>query len=178
MVWVVNHFHSEPVFNNPIELLSTFGSVAAAVAAWIALRQSNKKLEIEQTPYVVLDHIRFIDSTKFGFSIKNVGGPALRVTFSEKGNIDNRNDAFFSDDQPHSANLRTAEESHYWKVDSVVLEELSFESGYAYLYCFFEDQAGSLFRTKVKIKKISKDDGSIRYIVMENEVNKLKGTQI
>jgi hypothetical protein len=69
--------------------------------------------------------------------------------------------------------LRPTEESHYWKVDNSTLDKLVFKNSYTYIYGFFEDQNSSLFITNVKIKKIIKDDGSIRYIVMENKINKL-----
>lgn len=150
-----------------IESVSAIGTFVAAVFAGLALRQSNKQLKIEQTPYIVLDHIRKVGD-RFGFAVKNIGrGSAINITFSIEENISSRNDAFFSDDQPHSANFRSMEESHYWKTDASRLDNLIFKNGFAFLYIFFEDQSFSPYRTKVKIKSIGKRPNH-KYIVMEN----------
>lgn len=131
---------------------------------------------IGQTPYVVLDHI-IKSENRFGFAYKNIGkGSAVSVTFSKNEDISSRNNAFFSNDQPHSTNLRSEEESHYWYVDNYVLENLSFSSeDFAFLYIFYESQSNIVFRTKIKIKKIIKSGGIIEYIVMENQFEDLRG---
>lgn len=168
-------FEFSKIFESPSwNVIGSLGAAAAALAAFGAIRQSNKQLKIEQTPYVTLDHI-LRQENRFGFAIKNIGkGPAVHVTFSISDKTSNRNEAFFSDDQPHSANLRSSEESHYWMVDNNVLERLSLKGGFAFLYIFFEDQANNLFRTRVKIKKIIKSGGIIEYTVMENQFEELK----
>jgi len=153
--------------NTLIELGASIGSLGAALFAWQALRQSNKQKKIEQTPYIVLDHIRKVGD-RFGFAVKNIGkGPAVDITFSLEKNISSRNNAFFSDDQPHSANFRSMEESHYWKTDPGNLDKLIFKNGFASLYIFFDDQSLQTYRTKVKIKKVGKAPNH-KYIVMEN----------
>lgn len=142
---------------------------------WAASENSilKQQLKIEQTPYVVLDHIRKHEN-RFGFAIKNIGrGPAVSVTFSKSDNISIRNEPFFSNDQPHSVNLMSQEESHYWVVDNNVLENLHFENSFANLNIFFENQFSIWFRTKVKIKSIIKSGGVVEYTVMENQFEEL-----
>lgn len=166
-----------PSFNlkSLIEVVSAIATVFAASAAWFAIRQSNKRLEIEQTPYVVLDHIKR-ESSRYGFAIKNIGrGPAVHITFSTSDDIFKRNNAFFSNDQPHSANFYPFEESHYWYVDGNVLDNLKHKNDYAYLYVFYSSQFNSPFMTKVKIKRIVKDGNNVAYVVMENRFEELKG---
>lgn len=120
-----------------IELVGSIGTFVAAVFAGFALRQSNKQLRIEQIPHVVLDHI-VRESSRYGFATKNIGrGPAVHVTFSTGDDISKRNNAFFSNDQPHSANFYPFEESHYWYVDGNVLDSLKHKNDYAYLYIFY-----------------------------------------
>lgn len=161
-----------PALSPWIESLGAVGTIGAAIAAWFAINLSNKRLKIEQTPYIVLDHIKRIDERldyRFGFAVKNIGrGPAINITFSVNKDFSRRNDAFFSDDQPHSANFTSMEVSYYWEVDANRLDNLIFKRGFAFLYIFFEDQASSLFRTKVKVKKIG-TASTLKYIVMENQ---------
>ena len=158
-----------------IEVFTAIGTLAAAIFAGFALRQSNKQLKIEQSPYLVLDHIKPYGRNQVGFYIKNIGrGPAMHITFSLIEQSSNRNDAFFSNDQPHSANLSSQTESGWWLVDTHTLTRLAFNDSYAYLFAYFESQAGNLYRTNVKIKKITKSGGIIEYIVMENKVIELK----
>ncbi len=161
--------------SNWIELLGAIGAIAASIAAWFAIRQSNKQLEIEQTPYVALDHIKR-DQSRYGFSIRNIGkGSAVSVTFSTSDKISKRNSAFFSDDQPHSANLTPSEISQYWMVDGNVLDSLKVTDNFSYIYIFFESQSNRIFQTKVKIKKTIDKKGDAAYVVMENQVIEVKG---
>ncbi len=152
-----------------IGTVSAIGTFVAAVFAGLALRQSNKQLKIEQTPYIVLDHIRRVGN-RFGFAVKNIGrGSAINITFSVSKDILNRNEAFFSNDQPHSANFKSMEESHYWKTDARTLNNLVFKKDYAFLYIFFEDQSGKSYKTMVKIKKIGTVPNH-KFIVMKNQL--------
>lgn len=157
-----------------IVLLGSIGSVSAVVVAWFAIKQSNKQLKIEQTPYVVLDHIRII-SPRVGFAIKNIGkGPAMSITFNISGDLEDRNDAFFSNDQPHSANLSSSEESHYWEVDLHVIQNLyNHGNDFAYIFIIYQNQLGAFLRTNVKVQKIVKSGGRIEFIVMENQVEEI-----
>lgn len=157
-----------------IELIGALGAISASVAAWFAIRQSNKQLKIEQTPYVILDHI-VRENNRYGFSIKNIGkGSAISITLSKDNELYKRNAAFFSNDQPHSANMMPQEESHYWMVDGHVLDNLKHVDSFAYLYIFFESQSNNLFITNVKIKRIVKSGGNVGYVVMENKFEDLK----
>ena len=145
------------------------GTISAAYYAYAAIREANRRLAIEQTPHVVLDHI-IRKSNRYGFAIKNIGrGPAVHITFSTSDAISKRNNAFFSNDQPHSANFYPFEESHYWYVDGNVLDSLKHKNDYAHLYIFYENQSNVLFMTKVKIKRIIKEGNNVAYIVMENK---------
>lgn len=161
--------------NSWIELIGATGAIAAAGAAWFTIQQSNKQLKIEQTPYVTLDHIKRIEN-RYGLAIKNIGrGPAVNITFSKSLNKSCRNEPFFSNDQPHSANLMSPEESHYWMVDGNILDNLKVMENFSYVYLYFESQSKVIFRTKVKIKKIINNKGDGEYIVMENQYEELKG---
>jgi hypothetical protein len=155
-----------------IESISAIGTFIAAVFAGLALRQSNKQLKIEQTPYMVLDHI-VRDGNRYGFATKNVGrGPAVNITFNKSDKMSKRNDAFFSNDQQHSANFYPFEESHYWYVDGNVIDKLKHDNDYAFLYIFYNNQSDETFMTKVKIKRI-KPGGNVAYVVMENMKGKV-----
>ena len=158
-----------------IELVGAVGAITASVAAWFAIRQSNKQLKIEQTPYVTLDHIKRIEN-RYGFAIKNIGrGPAINITFCKSLDTSTRNEPFFSNDQPHSANLMSPEESHCWMVDGNILDNMEVIDNFSYIYIYFESQSRSMFRTKVKIKKIVNNGGDGGYVVMENQFEELKG---
>lgn len=154
-----------------LELVGSLGTFVAAVFAGLALRQSNKQLKIEQTPYIVLDRIKRVRvGETFGFTVKNIGrGSAINVTFSIKRDFLSRNGAFFSNDQTHSKNFSSMEEISNWKVDYSRLDSLTIKNGFTYLYIFFEDQSRKLYRTKVKIKKIGTPPDH-KYIVMENNI--------
>lgn len=169
--------NNSPDLRTVIELMGSIGTFAAAFFAWFALRQSNKQLRIEQTPHVVLDHI-VRESSRYGFAVKNIGrGSAVHITFRISDDISKRNNAFFSNDQQHSANFYPFEESHYWYVDGNVLDDLKHKSGYAYLYIFYNSQSNSLFMTKVKIKRIVKEGNNVVYVVMENKFKEIKGVK-
>lgn len=110
----------------PWEALGSIGAIFAVVVAILAIRQSNKHLEIEQEPYVVISDgidVGGIDSNANSqgkryllLNIKNVGrGPAIRVTMST--NRRNPNQAFFQSDQPHSVDLASGQEKTKWKID-------------------------------------------------------------
>ena len=160
-------------------MLSSLGTIVALTAAWFAIRQSNKQLEIEQTPHVILDHIKRIGH-RYGFAVKNVGrGPAVHIIFSRNGDATSRNEGFFSNDQNHSANFFPSEESHYWMVDENTLDELKHdENGFTHLYIFFEGQSNILYKTVVKIKRITDKNKNSAYVVMENKFCELKGKHL
>lgn len=151
----------------------------AAYYAYAAIREANKRLEIEQTPYVVLkervytagsgksEHLHII-------SLKNVGrGSAVRIiaTADPEGEI-----SIIEGSNPHSIDLALTEYHNNWAIDeqrvveglakqgkrvkSVVTDipdENSLNDSQKHradfnLYIWYEDQRGNKYRTVVKIR--------------------------
>ncbi len=54
-----------------IEAVGAAGTFTAALFAGLTLHRSNEQLKVEQTPYIVLDHIRRVGD-RFGFAVKNI----------------------------------------------------------------------------------------------------------
>lgn len=154
--------------------ITAFGTVAAVIVAWLAFRQSNKHLRIEQTPYVVVDNIEKKPSL-VEISIKNVGrGPALHITCSKSDDPKKRNDAFFRNTQPHSANLSGGDGKETWIVDRNVFDNLSKDDGgFKHFFVFCESQLNTVYRTDVKIKDFNEDRGTNAYVIMENKIEEL-----
>lgn len=153
------------------------GTCAAAAISTFTLLLLKKQLEKEQEPFVVArDDVSF-ENSSFKIKLKNVGrGPAFNITGCRTSNGKERNDAFFMNNQPHSKNLcannADAEGEKQWRIDKSVADSLKeFKTNneiYKYFYFFYESQLGSVYYTKVKIKK----DGN-NFIVMENKRVKL-----
>lgn len=156
---------------NWIELIGAVGAIAAAGAAWFAIRHSSKQLNIEQTPYVVLDKIH--RNNGYEFIVKNIGrGPAINITCCESKNEKDRNNGFFSDDQPHSVNLESSGKSEPWHVDGERIDNLErHEDTFSFVYIFFESQSNALYRTTAKIKRSKSSE--TKYTVMTNEFEKI-----
>lgn len=152
-------------------ILESIGTIAAVIVALFAIRQSNKHLKVEQTPYAVVEHIEKKTSL-VEISIKNVGkGPALHVTCSKSDDPKNRNEHFFRDTQPHSINLASGESWLNWIVDREVFNDLTTDGeGYIHFFVFCESQLNILYKTDVKIKDIEEERGASCYVVMENKV--------
>lgn len=142
----------------------------------LTLFHLRKQLEKEQEPFVVSrDDITF-EKNSFRIKLKNVGrGPAFNITGCRTSNKEDRNSAFFMNNQPHSKNLcanntDTDGEKH-WRVDKSVIDSLAQDESekiYRFFYFFYESQLGTVYYTKVKIKP----DGD-NFIVMENKRVKL-----
>jgi len=153
------------------------GTIAAATVSFFTLLLLRSQLEKEQEPFVVArDDVSF-ESGNFKIKLKNVGrGPAFNITGCRTSNEKERNDAFFMSNQPHSKNLcannAAAEGEKQWRIDKFVIDSLKVDKTnkeiYKYFYFFYESQLGSVYHTKVKIKK----DGD-NFIVMENTRLKL-----
>lgn len=156
-------------------VLQSIGTIAAVLVAILAIRQSNKHLKVEQTPYVVVEQIGK-KASLVEISIKNIGrGPALHVTCSKSDDPKKRNESFFRDTQPHSVNLASGEKHSEWIVDRNVFDDLNSDSeNYKHLFVFCEGQLGILYRTDVKIKDIEEERGSKCYVVMENKIQEIK----
>lgn len=158
-------------------MLGAIGTIAAAAVSVFTLRLLRSQLEKEQEPFVVArDDISF-DKDNFKIKLKNVGrGPAFNITGCRTSNEEERNDAFFMNNQPHSKNLcaNNADEEgeKQWRFDKSVMDSLEENKVnneiYKFFYFFYESQLGSVYYTKVKMKK----DGS-DFIVMENQREKL-----
>lgn len=155
-------------------ILESIVGIAAVIVALFAIRQSNKHLKTEQTPYVVVEHIEKKPSS-VEISIKNVGkGPALHVTCSKSDDRKNRNKAFFRNTQSHSVNLDSGGSQLDWIVDRNIFNDLITDSeGFKHLFVFCESQLNILYRTNVKIKDIEEERGASCYVTMENKIEEL-----
>lgn len=158
-------------------IAAAVASSVAAILAYFTLRQLRSQLEIEQEPFVVARDDISLGENNFKIKLKNIGrGSALHITGCRTLNEKERNDAFFMSNQPHSKNLcannADAEGEKQWRVDKSVMDSLKEDKvnneTYKYFYFFYESQLGSVYYTKVKIKK----DGN-NFIVMENKRVKL-----
>ena len=144
-----------------------------------ALERTEKQLEIEQEPLVVLSEIS-AGVGAYALTIKNIGrGPALSITGNVSKDTDVRNSAFFQTAHPHSWNLSSGGQFEGWQVDTHRIDEETIEeSGYRYFYLFFKSQLGDLYRTEIKIKEVgvvvseTSEIGKC-YKIMENSVEKI-----
>jgi len=143
----------------------------------ITLRLLRKQLEKEQEPFVVVrDDVspKNKNQESYYIKLKNVGrGPALNITGCTTANIDKRNDAFFTEGQPHSkhfsANNADSEKNEKnWLIDKSVvdsLEELkNNDEIYKIFYLFYESQLGTVYYTEIKMKK-----NLNKFVVMDNK---------
>lgn len=162
-------FYDLPIW----EVAVAFGTLATAYFAFAAIRESNKRLKIEQTPYVVVQHVEKKPSM-VEISIKNVGrGPALHVTCSNSDKFGDRNLPFFLNKEPHSVNLASGDTHDNWITERQTFEKLASSEGFKHFYLYYESQLHVLYRTYVKIKDVSEDRGDNLYVIMENRVEEL-----
>ena len=177
------------------EVAVAFGTVAAAYFAYAAIRESNKRLEIEQTPHVVLkDRISTAGSGKDEqlhiISLKNIGkGSAVKITASSdpEGKI-----SIIEGSNPHSIDLASGEYHNNWaidegqvvkglakqdkKIESVIrdvpdeakLKDNEKDNADFCLFIWYENQAGNRYRTVVKIRH-----SGYFFKVMENKFEKI-----
>lgn len=106
------------------EVGAAVGTILAALAAYAAIKQSSKQLEIEQTPHVVLqDHIGTTNDYSahemrtrvHTIKVKNVGrGSAIHisVTADPEGEI-----SIIEGSNPHTINLAAKEYNNSWAID-------------------------------------------------------------
>lgn len=173
----------------------SFGTVAAALFAYKAIIESNRRLEIEQTPYVVLkervytagsgrsEHLHII-------SLKNVGkASAVRIiaTTDPEGEI-----SIIEGSNPHSIDLAPAEPHNNWAIDEQrVIEGLAKQGKIVRsvvrdipdentlrvdqkdkadfnLFIWYENQQGNRYQTIVKIRH-----SGVFFKVMENKFEKI-----
>lgn len=185
------------------EVTVSVGTIATAYFAFAAIKQaikeskqaakqSNKQLEIEQTPYVVLrDRITTVTGGHVHtMSLANIGrGMAANVTASTdpSGNI-----SIIDGSNPHSIDFASGGVNSGWalddgqfirglaqqgiKIKSNVLADIPDENGLAvkdkdkadfYVYLRYQDQIGHTYITRTKIRH----SGSFLK-VMENKVQK------
>lgn len=173
-------FHHNFQYNTTTDnwsMLGAIGTIAAAAVSFFTLLLLRNQLEKEQEPFVVARDDVSYENNSFKIKLKNVGrGPAFNITGCRTSNEKERNDAFFMNNQPHSKNLcannADAEGEKQWRIDKSVMDSLKVakikNEIYKYFYFFYESQLGSVYFTKVKIKKDGKN-----YIVMENKRVKL-----
>lgn len=155
-------------YDIPFWSLSTLlSAIIALILSYLAIRQSNRQLEVEQEPYVVADgSIVLVGHGRHEVTLKNVGrGSALRITCSTDRK--DRDKAFFEDTEPHSYYLSMND-----KVESLVSEDAISKikgnkrrNGY-YFYIFYEDQMGKPYMTEVEMKL--PDEGGVKLVIMEN----------
>lgn len=106
------------------DLFVTIGTLSAGYFAYLAVQESNVRLEIEQSPYVVFsDRIITADlsRTMHVISIKNIGrGSALRIiaTADPDGKI-----SIIDGSNPHSIDLAQSQGNNSWAVDEARVRE-------------------------------------------------------
>lgn len=184
-------FYDLPIW----EVAVATGTIAAAYFAYAAIRESNKRLEVEQTPYVVLkDRIFTAGSGKDEhldlISLKNIGkGSAVKITASSdpEGQI-----SIIEGSNPHSIDLASGDYHNNWAIDegqvvkglakqgkkikSVIkdvpneanLEDDEKDNADFYLFIWYENQAGNRYRTVVQIRH-----SGYFFKVMENKFEKV-----
>jgi len=147
------------------------GSIATAAAFYATykmLLELKKQVELEQEPYVVVKSPIVIKGNFLHLNVKNVGrGPALSVVGGTKPK--DRNQAFFSDSEPHAEYFSAGKGHKDWKVDYGRLGEMqTIKEGsleYPVFYLFYKSQLGCWYQTLVKIRELEDKD---KYKVMEN----------
>lgn len=99
------------------EVATSVGSIGAIYFAYLAIIQSNKQLEIEQSPYVVMND-RIITNAKnvlHNISLKNIGkGMAKSIisTADPEGKI-----SIIEGSNPHSIDLGSNQPYTTWAID-------------------------------------------------------------
>jgi hypothetical protein len=176
------------------ELLVAIGTISAAYFAYQAVKDSNRRLEIEQSPYLVFNEriITNAHNQLHVIMIKNVGrGSAIRVTATSdpEGKI-----SIIDGSNPHSIDLLQGEPHNNWAinenrvveglkeqgilVESTVMEDLPDENTLEIeqreksdfnLYLWYEDQ---LEHEYVTVGKFRHSGPFLK--LMRNKVERIK----
>lgn len=166
-------FYDLPIW----EVSVSFGTLAAVYFAYAAIEQSNRQLEVEQTPYVVMkDRIVTAGEGRLHVvSLKNVGkGMAINLTATAdpEGKV-----SIIEGSNPHSIDLASGEYNNNWAIDegqvieglkaqgkkvkSFVIKEIPDEvdldegnkpDSEFLLYFWYEDQIGHKYKTETTIR--------------------------
>ena len=166
-------FYDLPIW----EVAVSFGTLAVVYFAYAAIDQSNRQMEVEQTPYVTMkDRIVATGEGRLHvISLKNVGrGMAvnLRATADPDGKI-----SMIEGSNPYSIDLGSGEYNNSWAIDegqvikglqaqgktvqNSVINEIPDEAGLQEeekdksefsLYYWYEDQIGHKYKTETKIR--------------------------
>jgi hypothetical protein len=171
------------------------GTISAAYFAYRAIRESNRRLEIEQSPHIVIkDRLFFggFGNKASGISIVNVGrGSAIniRATADPEGKI-----SIIDGSNPHAVDLNPEGYNNGWAVDEARIidgllkqgieiknslwdetpdeqnlpEKEMYKSEF-YLFLWYDDRMGNRYMTKTKFRN---NNGFFK--VMENKFEKLK----
>jgi hypothetical protein len=141
------------------------GTILAAYFAYKAINQSNKQLEVEQEPYVVVNSsINLISNGRHMITLKNVGrGSALRITCSV--DKEDKDKPFFETTESHSYNLSMNDhitaQANDSVIDKIKQNIVNNKDGF---YIFYKSQLGKAYITKVKLKEIPN-----KLVFMEND---------
>lgn len=137
---------------------STIGTIGSISIAMYAIYQNNlllsKQLEIEQTPFVVMQ-LEGRDT----ITLKNIGrGMARRVIiFTKRCWNENHQIPFFTANSNHSYEIGQSESVENISISNaeLVFEKATDGSENSSIYIFFSDQLGNSYRVKVHLSKIS-----------------------
>lgn len=149
-------------------VLESFGTIIAGVFALLAIIQSNKQLEGEQTPHIVPGNISW---PLTNIDIKNIGpGPAFRVsiTSDKEGKLEIRNQAI-----PRYANLGIEKENimfdqeYYLSLLNINREGLGNYTKEITLYIWYESASKKRYRTIAKFKVFKTHITNIDYYIEE-----------
>lgn len=159
------------------EVSVTMGTLSAAYYAYAGIREANKRLEIEQSPYLVIkDRIYTAGPTDrlHLISLKNIGkGRAINIkaTADPEGLI-----SIIDGTNPHSIDLNSGEPHLGWAIDeqrvvegllkqgkkvtcvandipdeNALSEEQKVQADF-YLYLWYEDQLGNGYKTETTFR--------------------------
>lgn len=176
------------------EVLVAIGTLSAAYFAFAGINEANKRLELEQAPYVVFSDRISISAPQNRLhiiSVKNAGkGRAMNITASADTKEKN---SIIDGSNPHSINLRDGEVHNNWAIDEArVIEGLSLAGvsikhvmsdipdenslekskrylSDLYLYLWYDDQLGNHYCTTGKFRH----SGHFMKL-MENTVRKVR----
>lgn len=169
-----------------------FGTLSAAYFAYGAIRESNKRLELEQAPYVVLQYnISLASDRLHTISVKNTGkglAANIRATTDPKGEI-----SIIEVSNSHTIELKSGEVNTGWAIDenqvikglkkqgvniiSSIVKEIPKEEDLSdeeksradfHIFLWYEDQMGYKYMTVIKIRH-----SGYFFKVMENKVQKI-----
>lgn len=175
------------------EVSVTIGTMSAAYYAYAGIREANKRLEIEQSPYLVMqDRILTAGPTNrlHIISLKNIGkGRAINITATADpvGKI-----SIIDGSNPHSIDLNSGESYRNWAIDEQrvieglvgqgkqitnVMDDIPDENSLSgelkqqsdfYLFLWYEDQLGKRYKTETTFRHAGHF-----FKVMKNTVDKI-----